>query len=196
MVFYEHSSRRCSPANAQQIAAALRRSVKLCGVFVNAPLELLVATATELGLSLLQLQGEEGPAYCAEAARRSGARVIKAAQVRGAGDVRDLERFHVDFHLLDAGAREARRAHVRGGTGDTFDWSLVSARRSHVPLILSGGLTAENVGEAVAAVHPYAVDTASGTEAAPGRKDHAKLLAFFASAGQMPAGPSQIGLPA
>ena len=196
MVFYEHSSRRCSTANAQQIAAALRRSVKLCGVFVNAPLELLVATATELGLSLLQLQGEEGPAYCAEAARRSGARVIKAAQVRGAGDVRDLERFHVDFHLLDAGARDVRRAHVRGGTGDTFDWSLISARRSQVPLILSGGLTAENVGEAVAAVHPFAVDTASGTEAAPGRKDQAKLAAFFASAGHVPAGPSQIGLPA
>ena len=196
MVFYEHSSRRCSPANAQLIAAALRRSVKLCGVFVNAPLELLVATATDLGLSLLQLQGEEGPAYCAEAARRSGARVIKAAQVRDAGDVRALERFHVDFHLLDAGARDPRREHLRGGTGDTFDWSLISARRSQVPLILSGGLTAENVGEAVAAVHPYAVDTASGTEAAPGRKDHAKLLAFFASARQMPAGPSQIGLPA
>ena len=178
MVFYEHSPRRCSPAGAQQIASALRRSVKLCGVFVNAPLELVVATATELGLSLLQLQGEEGPAYCSEAARRSGARVIKAAQVRGAGDVRDLERFHVDFHLLDAGARDVRRAHVRGGTGDTFDWSLVSARRSHVPLILSGGLTAENVGAAIAAVHPYAVDTASGTEAAPGRKDQAKLEAF------------------
>ena len=196
MVFYEHSSRRCSPANAQQIAAALRRNVKLCGVFVNAPLELLVATATNLGLSLLQLQGEEGPAYCAEAARRSGARVIKAAQVRDAGDVRELERFHVDFHLLDAGARDTRRAHLRGGTGDTFDWSLISGRRSQVPLILSGGLTAENVGEAVAAVHPYAVDTASGTEAAPGRKDQAKLLAFFASTRQMSAAPPQIGLQA
>ena len=196
MVFYEHSSRRCSPANAQQIAAALRRSVKLCGVFVNAPLELLVATATDLRLDLLQLQGEEGPAYCAEAARRSGARVIKAAQVRDAGDVRELERFHVDFHLLDAGASDPRREHLRGGTGDTFDWSLISARRSRVPLIMSGGLTAENVGKALAAVHPYAVDTASGTEAAPGRKDQAKLAAFFASAGHVPAGPSQIGLPA
>ena len=196
MIFYEHSSRRCSPANAQQIAAALRRSVKLCGVFVNAPLELLVATATDVGLDLLQLQGEEGPAYCAEAARRSGARVIKAAQVRDAGDVRELERFHVDFHLLDAGAANPRRAHLRGGTGDTFDWSLASARRSRVPLILSGGLAAENVGEAIAAVHPYAVDTASGTEAAPGRKDHDKLVAFFAAARQVPAGPSQIGQPA
>src|SRR5437867_10859471 len=110
MVFYEHSSRRCSPANAQQIAAALRRSVKLCGVFVNAPLELVVTTATDLGLSLLQLQGEEGPAYCAEAARRSGARAIKAAQARATGDVRELERFHADFHLLDAGPHGARRA--------------------------------------------------------------------------------------
>jgi phosphoribosylanthranilate isomerase len=68
---------------------------------------------------------------------------------------------------------------LRGGTGETFDWTLVQARRSKVPLILSGGLGAENVAEAIALTHPYAVDTASGTEASPGRKDPEKLSAFF-----------------
>jgi phosphoribosylanthranilate isomerase len=68
---------------------------------------------------------------------------------------------------------------LRGGTGETFDWTLLAARRSKVPLILSGGLNADNVAEAIAVAHPYAVDTASGTEGAPGRKDPQKLRAFF-----------------
>ncbi|HEY7960842.1 MAG TPA: phosphoribosylanthranilate isomerase [Solirubrobacteraceae bacterium] len=180
MVFYERSPRRCSIEQAQSIAAALRRRVELCGVFVNASLEQIEHTSEDLGLTLLQLHGEEGPAFCNEAARRTGARVIKAAQVESEGDVRDIERFHVDFHLLDARAKAAGREQLRGGTGETFDWSLLAARRSHVPLILSGGLEPENVAAAIAATHPFAVDTASGTEAAPGRKDPEKLRAFFA----------------
>jgi phosphoribosylanthranilate isomerase len=96
--------------------------------------------------------------------------------VRARADLQALEPFHTDFHLLDA--------HVPGrwgGTGETFDWDLVAARRSSVPLILSGGLTADNVAAAIAATHPYAVDVASGTEAAPGVKDPVKLEAFVAS---------------
>ena len=78
---------------------------------------------------------------------------------------------------------EGRRANaLRGGTGESFDWGLLAARRSKVPLILSGGLNEHNVADAIAAVHPYALDTASGTEAAPGRKDPRKLGAFFAAA--------------
>src|SRR5205823_13016186 len=107
MIFFEGSPRRCSYAEAERIGSALRRRVQLCGVFVNAPLEDVIATSENLGLALLQLHGDEGPAYCAEAARRSGARVIKAAQISGPGDVRDLQRFHVDFHLLDARSRRA-----------------------------------------------------------------------------------------
>jgi phosphoribosylanthranilate isomerase len=181
MIFFEDSPRGCSLAEAQRIASALRRKAELCGVFVNAPLDQVAATGEALGLSMLQLHGDEGPAFCAEAARRTGARVIKAAQVSGPGDVRDLERFHVDFHLLDARARAPERRALRGGTGETFDWTLLHARRSRTPLILSGGLNPTNVGEAIALVGPYAVDTASGTEAAPGRKDADKLSAFFTS---------------
>jgi phosphoribosylanthranilate isomerase len=181
MVFYEDSPRRCSEAEAERIAATLRRKAELCGVFVNAPLERVAAVCESVGLSMLQFHGDEGPAYCGEAARRTGARVIKAAQVSGPGDVRDVERFHVDFHLLDARAVEPSRQGLRGGTGDTFDWELVRSRHSKLPLILSGGLNAENVAEAIARTSPYAVDTASGTESAPGHKDPARLRAFFAA---------------
>jgi phosphoribosylanthranilate isomerase len=181
MIFYDGSPRRCSPAEAQRIAAQSRRRVELCGVFVNAPLEEIVAHNEEISLSLIQLHGDEGPSFCSEVARRTGARVIKAAQVAGSGDVRDLERFHVDFHLLDARSPAAARSGMRGGTGETFDWDLVGERRAKVPLILSGGLHAGNVTAAISATHPYAVDSASGTEAAPGHKDPERMRALFAA---------------
>lgn len=181
MIFFDASPRRCAADEAELICASLRRKVELCGVFVNAPLDHVVESYEGLGLSMLQFHGDEGPAYCAEAARRTGARVIKATQVAGPGDVRDVERFHVDFHLLDAQAKAQARRGLRGGTGETFDWALLNRRRSKVPLILSGGLRAENVEEAIAQTTPYAVDTASGTESAPGHKDLDKLRSFFAA---------------
>ena len=178
------------------ITASLRRRVELCGVFVNASLQEIVRDSDELGLSMIQLHGDEGPAFCAEVRRRTGIPVIKAARVSGSGDVRDLERFHVDFHLLDARSKATERQGMRGGTGETFDWGLVEARRSKVPLILSGGLTAENVVEAVRVVRPYAVDSASGTEAAPGHKDPDKLRRFFEAVAQARLEHAAIGQPA
>jgi phosphoribosylanthranilate isomerase len=193
MIFYEGSPRRCSLAEAQRIAARLRRRVQLCGVYVNAPLEEVIGTSEALGLAMLQFHGEEGPSYCAEVSRRTGARIVKAAQVGGPGDLRDLERFHVDFHLLDARPRDAAARGLRGGTGETFDWSVLAGRRSKVPLILSGGLTPSNVGEAIALAKPYAVDTASGTEAAPGRKDADLVRAFIEAVTAAGRGSSQEG---
>ncbi len=175
MIFYEPSPRRCSLEQAQLISQALRRKVELVGVFVNEPLPRIAGLAEQLQLSIVQLHGDEGPSFCAEVARRTGAKVCKAAQVAGSGDVRDLERFHVDFHLLDAKSDSG----LRGGTGNTFDWALLEQRRSSVPLILSGGLGPENVGEAIDTVRPFAVDVASGVEDAPGRKDEQKMRAFF-----------------
>lgn len=191
MVFFQGSPRRCSFEQAQLISRHLRRSVELCGVFVNAPLQEIAALSEELHLSIVQLHGDEGPSFCAEVARRTGAKVCKAAQVSGPGDLRSIERFHVDYHLLDARATAGAYAtgskaslRLRGGTGETFDWSLLaegspSRRRSKVPLILSGGLRPENVREAISIVRPFAVDTASGTESSPGVKDEQLLSAFF-----------------
>jgi phosphoribosylanthranilate isomerase len=174
LIFHEPSPRRCAIDDAAEIAAAVKRRAEVVGVFVNRPIDEVVRIADQAGLSALQLHGDEGPAFCEEAGHRTGCRVIKAAQVRDRGDLHDLQRYRVDFHLLDAHGRG-----LRGGTGETFDWEIARARQGDVPLILSGGLTAENVAAGIAAVRPWAVDVASGVEAEPGRKDPAKLAAFF-----------------
>jgi len=196
MIFYEPSPRRCSVEQAALICAQLRRRVELCGVFVNAAPDFVAATTEELGLTLLQLHGDEGPSMCAELARRTGARVIKAVQVSSPGDVRASERFHVDFHLFDARPATPGSAQLRGGTGQSFDWELVAARRTRTPLILSGGLHAGNVAEAIAVTHPWAVDVASGTEQSPGRKDPERLRAFFAAVAAADRQPAEAGQPA
>ena len=119
MVFYEQSPRSCSVEEAQRIAHAMRRRVELCGVFVNAPLEEITRISEVLELTMLQLHGDEGPAFCLEAARRTGAKIAKAVQVSGPGDLRDVERFHVDYHLLDARPKAPEKQGLRGGTGET-----------------------------------------------------------------------------
>jgi phosphoribosylanthranilate isomerase len=176
VILWPGSPRRCRPAVAAEIAAAHRRQAHIVGVFVNPTLDEVARAADEIGLTLLQLHGDEGPAFCAEAARRTGCRVIKAARVRSGADIQALSVFHTDFHLLDS-----YRKGVPGGTGETFAWELARSHSGRVPMILSGGLTPENVGDAIAAVHPYAVDVASGVESAPGRKDHERLSAFAAA---------------
>jgi phosphoribosylanthranilate isomerase len=176
MIFWPHSPRHCEPAAAAEIAGAVRRRLELVGVFVNAGLDHIAATADTLGLSMIQLHGDEGPAFCAEAGRRTGCRVIKAMRIRSGADIQALAGFHTEFHLLDSYAPGKR-----GGTGETFAWELAAAHRGSIRMILSGGLNPDNVGDAIAAVHPYAVDVASGVESSPGRKAPAKLDAFAAA---------------
>ena len=118
-------------------------------MFVNQPLDEIDGMVDTLGLSYVQLHGDEGPSFCSAVAQRTGARVIKAVRIGHAADLRDLDRFHTDLHLLDASVPGQR-----GGTGQTFDWSLIAQRRSKIPFLLSGGLTPENVGDAIAADAP------------------------------------------
>ena len=193
MIFYDGSPRRCSLGEAQQIAARVHRRAELCGVFVNAPLDEIARLHEQLGFTLVQLHGDEGPAFCREVARRTGARVIKAGQVGGVGAVRHLDKFPVDFHLLDAEAKAPERKNMRGGTGETFDWKLIEGRRSDVPLMLSGGLNATNVGEAITAVRPYAICSASWTEASPGRKDPVRMRALFDAVAVATRNPEKAG---
>jgi phosphoribosylanthranilate isomerase len=174
MIFWPQSPRACTVEQAEAIGAQLHRHVELTGVFVNAPLDEVAVTADVCRFSMLQLHGDEGPAYCQEAARRTGCKVIKAARVHDAAQVKALRAYHTDLHLLDAHSPRAP-----GGTGESFDWELARLHPGTPPVILSGGLTPDNVGQAIEAAAPFAVDTASGTEAAPGRKDPAKLIAFF-----------------
>jgi phosphoribosylanthranilate isomerase len=154
----------------------MRRRVEVAGVFLNAPLDEVVELADLCSLTAVQLHGDEGPTYCAEVAHRTGSKVIKAARVRDRASVQALRAFRVavDFHLLDAYAEDAA-----GGTGKTFSWQLAKERGPGPPLILSGGITPDNVGEAIASVRPFAVDSASGTESEPGVKDPAKVTALM-----------------
>jgi phosphoribosylanthranilate isomerase len=99
---------------------------------------------------------------------------MKAARVKDAAQVRALRAFHTDYHLLDAYAPR-----TPGGTGETFNWELARLHKGPAEVVLSGGLTPDNVGEAIEVAGPFAVDTASGTEAAPGKKDPRLVEAFF-----------------
>jgi phosphoribosylanthranilate isomerase len=179
LIFWPRSPRRCELGAAVEIAAAAKRRVEVAGVFVNAPLDRVAETADAVGLTMLQLHGDEGPAYCAEAARRTGCKVIKAVRVRSRADVQAAGAFHTDYHLLDSYI-----AGMPGGTGETFAWEIARMHRTPthpVPVILSGGLNPSNVAEAIGVVRPFAVDVASGVERTPGRKDPEKLDAFVAA---------------
>jgi phosphoribosylanthranilate isomerase len=174
MIFWPRSPRRCSLDTAEAIGAELQRRLELVGVFVNASLDEVADTADHCNLTMVQLHGDEGPAYCREVARRTGAKVMKAVRVRDAAQLQDLQPFHTDYHLLDAYSPG-----TPGGTGETFDWELARRHPGTPPMVLSGGLDPDNVGAAIETARPFGVDVASGTEAAPGRKDPAKLTAFL-----------------
>jgi phosphoribosylanthranilate isomerase len=179
-ILWPGSKRYADPAVAAGIARTMRRRLELVGVFVNQPLDEIEGLADVLGLTHVQLHGDEGPSFCTAVAQRTGARVIKAARIAGTADLRDLERFHTDLHLLDAAAKGAY-----GGTGRTWDWSLLSHRRAKIPFLLAGGLNADNVAEAIVATRPWGVDVSSGVESEPGVKDHAKLRALFEAVGSV-----------
>jgi phosphoribosylanthranilate isomerase len=190
LIFWERSPRRCQLATATEIAAAVKRRVEVVGVFVNPTLDQLAATAETVGLTMIQLHGDEGPSFCAEAARRTGCKTIKAMRVQSGADLQALKSFHTDYHLLDSHV-----AGLRGGSGETFDWRLAREYSAPVPVILSGGLNPDNVGAGIEAVHPFAVDVASGVEATPGHKDPDKLEAFAAAVDAAVPGPMSAAAP-
>ncbi len=176
-ILWPGSKRHVDPAVAAGIVRAVRRRLETVGVFVNQPLDEIAGLVDALGITHVQLHGDEGPSFCQAVAQRTGAKTIKAVRIGHAADLQDLERFHTDFHLLDTAA-----AGKYGGTGRTWDWGLVAQRRAKIRFLLSGGLTADNVAEGIAAVRPWGVDVASGVEAEPGIKDPAKVEAFMAAA--------------
>ncbi len=177
LVHFHGSSRRCESAAAAELGAAFRRKCEVVGVFVNPELEEVDKAVENAGLTMVQLNGAEGQSFCAEVARRTGAKVIKAIHVASAADIHGAEAYRTDYHLFDR-----RGKGLWGGTGESFDWGLLAERRSEVPAIVAGGLRPDNVAEAVSVTHPYAVDVASGVEAEPGRKDHHLMEQFFEAA--------------
>jgi phosphoribosylanthranilate isomerase len=181
LIFHEESPRKADLDTAAAIGAEFKRQVEVVGVFVNRELGEIAEIADACSLTMLQLHGDEGPVFADEIRRRTGLKIMKAARVRDAASLQALNAFRkVDYHLVDAYHPE-----VYGGTGETFDWELLRTRRSKVPLVLSGGLTPDNVSEGIRVTHPWGVDTASGTETSPGVKDPAKVAAFFRAVEQV-----------
>ncbi|MDD3580604.1 MAG: phosphoribosylanthranilate isomerase [Desulfobacca sp.] len=171
-IFYPKSPRYIAPEAARDIIAQLPPLVLSIGVFVNEELATVRKLSDQIGLDWVQLHGEEPPDYC----QALGRNVIKVIPVKDATslDLMTAYQGRVRAFLLDT-----YKSGQKGGTGQTFDWSLAVQAKTRGPVILAGGLTPENVAAAVQAVHPTAVDVASGVEAAPGRKDPNKLRAFF-----------------
>lgn len=167
-IFYAKSPR----AVKHEVMAEMPVGVERVGVFVNESEAEIQRTVEECRLTMVQLHGEESPEFC----KRMPAKVVKAVRVKDEASLRAATEYDVDALLLDT-----YTAGQHGGTGRTFDWSLAAKAKTilEVPVILSGGLTPENVGEAIRTVQPYAVDVASGVEREPGKKDPDKLRRFF-----------------
>jgi phosphoribosylanthranilate isomerase len=169
--FYRRSPRYLSPEDARRIVERLPETVEGVGVFVNEPADEVESIAREAGLGTVQLHGDETPDFCRSL---RGLKTIKALRVRQGFDAAACALYPVDAVLLDAYAVDAF-----GGTGHTFDWTLARQARAKVArLFLAGGLTPDNVAEAVRAVRPHAVDVCSGVEASPGRKSPQLMRRF------------------
>ena len=171
-IFWPGSRRSIEPQRARDIVQGLPPFVVPVGVFVNQPAAEVEETATFVRLGAVQLHGEEQPAM----ARALSHRVIKAVPLDAEGHALGLDDWPDTLVLLDA--HDTVR---RGGTGRRIDWNAAAAVARTRPIVLAGGLRAENVGEAVATVRPAAIDISSGVEAAPGLKDHTRMRALFAA---------------
>jgi phosphoribosylanthranilate isomerase len=171
LIFYRPSPRCVTPERAREIVAATPAFVSTVAVFVNPSREEVEAVIRESGVSLLQFHGDETPEFCSGFSRP----YIKAARIRPELDL-------LEYLSPHKGARawmlDAFHEDLWGGTGGAFDWSLVP-RDAAKPVILSGGLTSDNVAGAVRRVRPYAVDVSTGVEASKGIKDPAKIAAFI-----------------
>lgn len=173
--FYKPSPRYVTPETAREIIAQLPDSILKVGVFVNeeSP-EVVHRIANESGISAVQLHGDESPDYCRELAHLH---TIKALAVSDDFDAQMVQQYQVDAIMLDT-----KHHTLRGGTGQAFDWSIAQQVSKLVPkLYLAGGLSPENVANAIESVRPHAVDACSSLEDLPGKKDYERMRAFVAA---------------
>lgn len=183
LMFYEPSPRFVPRVQAAAICEALPPLVSVVGVFVNPAQREIEAAVRALPVDLLQFHGDEPPELCAEA----GVPYVKAVRVRTRDDIVEAAaRFpHARALLLDA-----HHDALWGGTGSRFDWSVVPADVEH-PIVLAGGLTPENVADAIRLVRPFAVDVSGGVESAPGEKDPRSMERFIKEVAGAEAGERQ-----
>lgn len=169
--FWQTSPRYISPDEARKVIKQVSPMVSAIGVFVNEDQSRVREIAAEAGLSAVQLHGDETPEFCAG---MDSIKVIKAIRVSEQFDCRTLMTYPASMILLDTGVKGSY-----GGTGMVFDWRVAIEAKQYAPIILAGGLTGENVAEAIIKVRPAAIDVCSGVERAPGQKDLRKLRDFM-----------------
>ena len=169
-IFYNKSPRSVTMKAARDIILKLPPLVDTVGVFVNESVDRINKVANYCGLDLVQLHGEESPAFCRKIQRR----VIKAFRIKDLQSVKQLEKYSVSGYLLDTFSDN-----LHGGTGKIFDWNLALPAKKMGPVILAGGLTARNILQAIRQARPYGVDVCSGVEKLPGVKDPEKVRAFL-----------------
>jgi len=172
-VFYGGSPRCVEAETVRAIVARLPATVTAVGLFVNEEAEVVNTVAKTSGISLVQLHGDETPEYC----RRIERPVMKALRVRDEQSLAGWQDYPVAALLLDAWHPDKF-----GGTGETGDWQLAAQMARQTTIILAGGLTPDNVAEAVKMVKPQGVDVSSGVESSPGHKDPEKVKAFITNA--------------
>jgi phosphoribosylanthranilate isomerase len=175
LVFAE-SPRRVGIERASEISAVLPEGILKVGVFVNAETGMVLRISSEVGLDYAQLHGDEPPEEVA-AVREGGLKVIKALRVRDVESIAVMEGYGVDLFLLDAYSERAW-----GGTGERFDWGLAKSLKERDNILVSGGLTPENVREAVEFFEPYGVDASSSLEDTPGKKNKERVRRFVSAA--------------
>ena len=163
------SRRNVPQEKVRELTALLSPEILPVGVFVNAPMETILSLVTDGTLKAVQLHGQESQSYLEELKKQVAVPLIRAFSIRSPEDLTEAEKSPADFVLLDNGA---------GGTGETFDWSLLSSFDR--PFFLAGGLRLENITEAVSRFHPYALDLSSGVET-DGYKDKEKIIAAVAA---------------
>ncbi|MEW6303243.1 MAG: phosphoribosylanthranilate isomerase [Verrucomicrobiota bacterium] len=174
LMLWAPSKRYVTNKQAAEIARAVPPFVSRVGVFVNATLDEIRRAIEEVGIDTVQFHGDEPPEFCQQI---RGVKTVKAFQIQNVHSLKQLSAFDTDAWLLDSFAKGKR-----GGTGETFNWDLaVEAKDWARPIILAGGLTPENVAQAVHEVWPYGVDVSTGVESAPGRKDP-KMIRHFVEA--------------
>ena len=183
-VFYPPSPRFLSPSGAAKLASELPESVSPVAVFSEPSDEELTIVMKALPNALIQLHGGESPNRVAEIRARFKCPVIKAIPIENGGDVASAKHFEAaaDWLLFDAKAPESSTKVLPGGNALAFDWSLLDCARWRVPWLLSGGLTVDNLAEAVLTTGARAVDVSSGVEDSPGQKNPARIKAFLATA--------------
>jgi phosphoribosylanthranilate isomerase len=175
LVFAE-SPRRLNVERAREIAGALPDGILKVGVFVDEEPEEVLRIAREVGLDYAQLHGDESP-ETVTFLREGGVKVIKALRVRDDESLAAMDDYEADLFLLDAWSEKAR-----GGTGERFDWEMAKSLRGRGNILVSGGLTPENVREAIWFFEPYGVDASSSLEDAPGKKNAERVRRFVSAA--------------